>query len=515
MREDWIEVELGEIAKIYNGNSINARLKEEKYAVCKTGLNYIGTKDVAFDGRIEYENGVKIPIDEPKFKIAPKGCVLVCSEGGSAGRKIGYIDEDVCFGNKLYAITNEYSVFEGKYVYYYTRYRKFFQAFKGQLNGIIGGVSAKKFSNIKIDLSPLPEQKAIVAKIEELFSDLDKGIADLRKAQDQLKIYRQAVLKKAFEGELTKEWRKQQSDLPTADELLEQIKAERQKHYEQQLENWKQAVKAWEENGKEGKKPGKPKLLKDPDKIEANELDNYNNLPDSWLWSRLANTVVDHSSDIVDGPFGSNLKSTEYQDEGKPILRIQNIKSNQFINKNIKFVTEEKYNFLKRHQFKPNDVIVTKLGDPLGLACRVPLDFTSGVIVADLIRIRPSSKHINYDWLTLLINSIVIQSQFRRITKGTTRPRMNLTIMRNTIVPLPAYKEQHQIVQEIESRLSVCDKVEQSITESLEKAKALRQSILKKAFEGTLLSIDEIAACKAAPDYEPASSLLEKIKTKQ
>ena len=64
MREDWIDIELGEIAKIYNGNSINARLKEEKYKVCQTGLNYIGTKDVAFDGNIEYENGVKIyPVD--------------------------------------------------------------------------------------------------------------------------------------------------------------------------------------------------------------------------------------------------------------------------------------------------------------------------------------------------------------------------------------------------------------------------------------------------------------------
>ena len=70
-------------------------------------------------------------------------------------------------------------------------------------------------------------------------------------------------------------------------------------------------------------------------------------------------------------------------------------------------------------------------------------------------------------------------------------------------------------LQEIESRLSVCDKVEQSITESLEKAKALRQSILKKAFEGTLLSAEEIAACKAAKDYEPASVLLKKIKAEK
>ena len=80
---------------------------------------------------------------------------------------------------------------------------------------------------------------------------------------------------------------------------------------------------------------------------------------------------------------------------------------------------------------------------------------------------------------------------------------------------LPPIEEQHQIVQEIESRLSVCDKVEESINESLEKAKALRQSILKKAFEGTLLSEEEIAACKAAPDYEPASVLLKKIKAEK
>ena len=97
-------------------------------------------------------------------------------------------------------------------------------------------------------------------------------------------------------------------------------------------------------------------------------------------------------------------------------------------------------------------------------------------------------------------------------SKGGAQPFIGLTELRNWPIPVCSPKEQHQIVQEIESRLSVCDKVEQSITESLEKAKALRQSILKKAFEGTLLSAEEIAACKAAADYEPASVLLERIK---
>ena len=107
-------------------------------------------------------------------------------------------------------------------------------------------VYAKK----KILLPSLVEQNAILSKTEELFSDLDNGIANFKKAQEQLIIYRQAVLKKAFEGELTKEWREKQSNLPTAEELLKQIKEERQNHYNEQIEVWKKAVKVWEKIGR-------------------------------------------------------------------------------------------------------------------------------------------------------------------------------------------------------------------------------------------------------------------------
>jgi len=95
---------------------------------------------------------------------------------------------------------------------------------------------------------------------------------------------------------------------------------------------------------------------------------------------------------------------------------------------------------------------------------------------------------------------------------ATAQKNINLTILEKLVVPFCSINEQKQVVQEIESRLSVCDRVEENITKSLEKAKALRQSILKKAFEGTLLSEEEIKACKAAPDYEPANVLLERIK---
>jgi type I restriction enzyme S subunit len=105
-----------------------------------------------------------------------------------------------------------------------------------------------------------------------------------------------------------------------------------------------------------------------------------------------------------------------------------------------------------------------------------------------------------------------MQAQFTKGTNSTTQGAFGIKKFRLLKIPTPSIIEQNQIVREVESRLSVCDAVEESIVTSLEKAHALRQSILKKAFEGKLLSEQEIAACKAHKDYEPASLLLERIK---
>ena len=99
-------------------------------------------------------------------------------------------------------------------------------------------------------------------------------MADLKKAQDQLKIYRQAVLKKAFEGELTKEWRKQQINLPTAEELLEQIKIGRQEFFLKQIEEWEFELKKWKEEGESGKKPKKPRPLTVPEQMQVTRKKN-------------------------------------------------------------------------------------------------------------------------------------------------------------------------------------------------------------------------------------------------
>ena len=172
---NWEWVRLGELGNIFNGNSINEKVKKEKYEDIPNGLNYIATKDIDYPTSIiNYNNGIKIPFEElNKFRIAHKNSVLICSEGGSAGKKIGITEEDICFGNKLYALESFSEELDNKYIFYVYNSSYFYKNFKGNETGIIGGVSVNKFKNIEIPLPPIEEQKRIVSKVESLMKICD------------------------------------------------------------------------------------------------------------------------------------------------------------------------------------------------------------------------------------------------------------------------------------------------------------------------------------------------------
>ena len=175
----WEWCRLGIYAYLYTGNSISKEEKARKYTNVK-GRWYIGTKDVGFDSCIDYENGIYIPEkDETNFKIAPVNSILMCIEGGSAGRKIGIIDRDVCFGNKLcciYPYANN-----NPYLYYYLQSQSFKESFESNKKGIIGGVSINNLMPILIPLPPLAEQHRIVEKLEEILPKLN----ELKKETDR------------------------------------------------------------------------------------------------------------------------------------------------------------------------------------------------------------------------------------------------------------------------------------------------------------------------------------------
>lgn len=166
----WIWTRLSCISNIYTGNSISEAEKNSKYTRAH-GRYYIGTKDVGFDNKIKYDNGISIPKQyENNFRIAPAYSVLMCIEGGSAGKKIAINNQDVCFGNKLCC----FSPFVGiqKYIYYYLQSHSFIELFNLRKTGIIGGVSIVKVKEIAIPLPPINEQQRIIAQIEKLFEQL-------------------------------------------------------------------------------------------------------------------------------------------------------------------------------------------------------------------------------------------------------------------------------------------------------------------------------------------------------
>lgn len=444
MRNDWVEIELGSISIIFNGNSINEKIKKDKYQNVKKGLNYIGTKDVHFNAEVNYNNGIRIPLEENKFRIAQKGSVLVCSEGGSAGKKTAILNEDVCFGNKLYAITNTYDIYYNNYLFYYTRFKAFFDDFKNQMNGIIGGVSLKKFKTIKIPIAPLPEQRAIVSKIEELFSEIDNGISNLKEAKEKLIIYRQAVLKTAFEGKLTKEWREKN--------LIEH--------------NWENIT----------------------------------------------------TGEVMDDIFSGSTPKANFLNENGDIqfLKVYNLCFDGTLNhsKDPVFIPNEIHNNQnKRAITKKGDVLINIVGPPLGKVSVIPESSDREFNINQaIVRFRPNDRILSKFLAYFLQNPVTIAwlSSTSKATAG--QYNVKVTTCRLIPIKLPTVIEQLQIVQEIESRLSVCDNTISNIEEALEKSKALRQSILKKAFEGELLSKQELEQCRLEADWEPAEKLLEKIK---
>lgn len=203
---NWCWVKAGTVTNIFNGNSINEKIKAEKYYGKKEGLIFIATKDIGFDNVVNYETNVKIT-DYQNFKIAPANTALLCIEGGSSGRKVGFVDQNVCFGNKLCAFAA--NIINSKFIYYILQSQCFYDQFNNKRHGLIGGVSIKDLAEMYFMIPPLAEQQRIVERIESLFAKLDEAKENLQNVLDGFETRKAAILHKAFTGELTANWRKQ------------------------------------------------------------------------------------------------------------------------------------------------------------------------------------------------------------------------------------------------------------------------------------------------------------------
>ncbi len=360
-------------------------------------------------------------------------------------------------------------------------------------------INQRKLKAFNIRLPPLLEQRAIVYKIEQLFSDLDNGIENFKKAQEQLKIYRQAVLKNACEGKLVpieaELARAEGRDYEAADVLLERILAMRHAKWEVDLRA-------------KGKDPKKTKYVEP----QLPNIEDLPPLPLSWMWVSWEAILAYENGAFKRGPFGSTLTKSIFVESGYKVYE-QYCPINDDCSFGRYYITPEKFEELKAFEVKAGDYLVSCSGVTLGRITRVPQEFDRGIINQALLRVRINDHIISHLYFLYLFRSPFFQKLLFDNSTGTAIPNVKgVKELKAIPIPLPPLAEQLRIVVELERRLSICDKMEITIAESLQKSKSLRQSILKKAFEGKLLNEKELEEARNAPDWEPAEKLVERIR---
>jgi type I restriction enzyme S subunit len=490
MNNDWIEVELGEVCEINMGQSPPS----SSYNYDRNGLPF-------FQGKAEFTElypEVKKWCDTPK-KVASINDILISVRAPVGATNLA---NQVCaIGRGLAAISYPKCY---KYIFYYLRFIEQLLDAKGT-GSTFKAISGSILRSQTIPLAPLPEQRAIVAKIEQLFSELDNGIQNLKTAQRKLTLYRQAVLKKAFEGGFTEQWRKEQEKLPTAGELLAEIEEERESYHLHQVEKWKQGIKRWEENGKVEKKPSKPSKLTIPTKPSNEHLDRTWEIPKNWVWTQLGNFCF-----VTKLAGFEYTEYIDYNDLGDlPVIKAENAGINGFKKTDYSKVESVSVKSLTRSELFGGELLVVFVGAGTGNVAVVPNDkkyFLGPNIAMAKPYLKVNTKYVEYFLRSSFGKNLILAA-----VKAVAQPSLSMETIRQVPIAFTSLTEQHQIVQEIESRLSVCDKVQETINQNLQKAEALRQSILKKAFAGNLLTQQELTACRNEPDYAPASELLKEI----
>jgi type I restriction enzyme S subunit len=429
-------------------------------------------------------------IAESATNRVPAGSVIVATRVGLG--KVGLAKEDVCFSQDCQALLFNDDNIDPTYVV--LQMSGAVSAFKYSGRGTtIDGVTKKQLLDVDLKLAPLPEQRRIVAAVEEQFSRLDAGMAALERVRTNLKRYRTATLKAAVEGRLTEAWREENPSVEPASELLERILKARRDRWE------RDQLAAFE---KKGKKP--PKNWRSKYKKPAGpNTDDLPELPERWCWTSVERLLIQSMIN------GISVKGSD-DPPGVQALRLSAMSDQGFDYADHRYIPIDDKT-AEALAVKAGDFFVSRGNGSLHLVGRGTLAQAPAdrIVFPDtMIRLRFSDSPDLRSFLSVAWASRVLRTQIEKAARTTAGIyKISQRDIGSFAVPLPPVAEQAQIIAETQRRLSIIQEVDAEVEANLKRAVRLRQSILKRAFEGKLVPQD--------PTDEPASELLARIKAER
>lgn len=471
----WAWTRLGLTGRIFNGDSVSESGKAE-LAKVEHGLPFIATKDVGY-GRdpLNYENGLKVSLHDSRFKVARANAVLICAEGGSAGRKVGITDRDICFGNKLYA--NE--VREGvdhRYISYVYQTPTFYKEFAARMTGIIGGIARSSFLSLPIPLPPAEEQMRIVARVDELMALCDQLEAQQHERGELGRALAHASLLRF-------------ASAPTSANLDFLF----QESYDVSPAELRNSILNLAVQGKlvpqdPIDEPGEAIVRRICSETEdsAAQSDCTENersqipfdLPTGWSAARLG-SLLSPSRGIS---YGVIKLGPEPQHGGVFILRCSNVRFRRIDLSGIRKVTEQLSLEYGRTILQGGEVLINVRGT-LGGCAVVPPEL-AGFNVAREVAVIPVHAELDSHYLLNVIASPYFQSRIDENLRGIAYQGLNLGLLRDFPVPIPPLAEQRRIAAKVDELIALVDTLETGLTNARLTAANLLASAVAEVIVG-------------------------------
>lgn len=417
--------------------------------------------------------------------------ITPCMENGKSAL-VPVLHYGLGFGSTEFHVLRPRSGVAHKWISHFVGQEEFRRVARRHMTGTAGQlrVPTPWLNTVEVPLAPAAEQIRIVAKLEELLSDHDAGVAELKAAQAKLAQYRQSLLKAAVDGSLTAEWRKKSKPKESGAQLLERILAERRKRWEEkQLDKFRE----------QGKTPPKGWENAYPQPVKP-DTTNLPELPEGWVWATLDQLTESITS-------GSRGWAEYYAEQGAVFIRSQNINKDRLDLDDIAFVDPPRGSEGARTRVRKHDLLLTITGANVGKVATVEVDLDEAYVSQHVSLIRPID-HAACSYLhAYLTTKSGGRGQLDKAAYGAGKPGLNLTQVGSVSIPIPSMDEIRQIMSDLDENLQAISNQSDVISATLAASSAQRKNILKAAFSGQLVPQD--------PSDEPASVLLERIRAER